>query len=83
MLNKKTPSRQAEGIEPKRQELFYHIPSPKKNLREHRNRLLSELVALDGLPTEELRERYYEIHPQLRAVYKDLRWKKPQLHQTI
>ena len=65
MLNKKTPSRQAEGIEPKRQKLVYHTPNQNRYFREHRNRLLSELVALDGLPTEELRKRYYEIHPHL------------------
>ena len=60
----------------KRLKLFYHTPSPNTKLREHRNRLLSELVALDGLPEAELREKYYQIYPQLQAVYRDLRWKQ-------
>ena len=67
----------------KRLKKVYHTPSPNTKLREHRNRLLSELVALDGLPEAELRKRYYEIHPQIRDVYQKLRWKKQQLHQTI
>ena len=46
--------------------------SPVKNLRAHRARLLSELLALDGLPREELRKRYRRIHPQLRFVYQAL-----------
>ena len=43
--------------------------SPVKNLRAYRARLLSELVALDGLPQEELKKRYMRIHPQLRFVH--------------
>jgi hypothetical protein len=76
MLNKKTSSRQAGRILPKRQTLFCHTPNPNTNLRAHRDRLLSELVSLNGLPSEELARKYQRIKPQLKFVYRALSSKR-------
>ena len=52
-------------------------------LERHRLHLLSKLESLDGLPPDELKEQYYQIHPQIQSVYREIKWKSQQLHQNI
>ena len=75
LVNYKAPRRQPGGKVHRYKKTkisIAHTPNPNRYLRAHRDRLLSELVALNGLPPTELARRYRRIKPQLGFVYRAL-----------
>ena len=54
-----------------------------KMLERRRQYLFRKLESFDGLPPDELKEQYYQIHPQIQSVYREIKWKSQQLHQNI
>ncbi len=49
-----------------------HQQPQTQRLRADRAQLMTELCELEGLPEHQLRRRYYEIHPRLKSVCREL-----------